>query len=291
MLTRWASWLKDLSMESGCWRQKASTGDEDWSIEAVIVLDGGPSQWGATSSRFGAVELSPFRGSLVWLLNLHHLWSSTSRVQAGRPSTSQDVPNCGHQFTISMEQSLSWKADSYSASRDIPGILWNQKNHHRIHKSPPPVPVLSQINPSTNSQPISLRYTLIVSSILRLVLPSSLIPSYFSNKTQYAPLLFPIRSTCPAHLITSFDHRTVFDNRVPIMKPLVGLVVNPVSSLMRSVRKGTWKSFWICLLMLAQSVVRLDGLVVRRGLQRRPFAADLCQWTRTAECQRSPKTG
>ena len=74
-------------------------------------------------------------------------------------------------------------------------------NYQRIHKSPPPVPVLSQINPSTRSQLISLRYTLILSSHLQLGFPNSLIPSYFPHETQYAPLLFPIRSTCPAYLI------------------------------------------------------------------------------------------
>jgi hypothetical protein len=46
-----------------------------------------------------------------------------------------------------MEQRPSWEAKSFSASQEIPHILWKLEFHYRIHKSPPPVPTLSQLNP------------------------------------------------------------------------------------------------------------------------------------------------
>ena len=45
-----------------------------------------------------------------------------------------------------MEQSPSWEASRFSASQEIPLILWNLKFHYHIHKWPPPVRILSQIN-------------------------------------------------------------------------------------------------------------------------------------------------
>jgi len=35
-----------------------------------------------------------------------------------------------------MEQSPSWEANQFSASQEIPCILWNLKVHHRIHPEP-----------------------------------------------------------------------------------------------------------------------------------------------------------
>jgi hypothetical protein len=49
--------------------------------------------------------------------------------------------------------------------------------------------------------PISVRYILILSTHLRLGLPSGLFPSGFLTNILYAFLFSPVHTTCPAHLI------------------------------------------------------------------------------------------
>jgi hypothetical protein len=71
---------------------------------------------------------------------------------------------------------------------EIPRILQILKVHCRIHKSQPPVPILSQMGPDYAPTRI-LEPILILSFHLRLGLPSGLLPSGVSTKILYAPLL------------------------------------------------------------------------------------------------------
>ena len=80
--------------------------------------------------------------------------------------------------------------------------------------------------------PTSCRSILILSTYLRLGLPSGLLPSGFPSKTLYTPLSSPIRATCPAHLILlDFITRTILGEEYKsFSSSLCNLLHSPVTS-------------------------------------------------------------
>ena len=107
-----------------------------------------------------------------------------------------------HLFLMtSLKQNPCWEANCFSASQEIPRILWNQAVYCRIYKCPSRVPLLTQIHPVHALHPMSWRSILILSHIYIRVFQVVCFPQVLPTKSLYAPLLTPIRATCSTRLI------------------------------------------------------------------------------------------
>jgi hypothetical protein len=128
-----------------------------------------------------------------------------------------------------MEQGPYWKANGSSAGQEILSILWTPKVDYRIYNSPPPVPILSQLNPvhalPPPPHPTFWRSILILSSHLRMGLPSSLLPSRLPTKILHAALPSPIHAIRPTQQRTSYLHiitMILYENLVSsLLSPLM----------------------------------------------------------------------
>jgi hypothetical protein len=92
----------------------------------------------------------------------------------------------------SIEQS-PWEANSRSASQEIPLLLYNPKFHCRVHKTPPLVTIHYPEPDESSPKPptlFPLRFILILSSHIHVVLPRGLLLSGFTTKTLCAFLIF-----------------------------------------------------------------------------------------------------
>ena len=129
---------------------------------------------------------------------------------------------CTYLRTYSMQQRPSWEANRFSASQEIPHILWNMKVHYPIHKCPPPVPILSQLDPvrAPTSHFLNIH--------LNIILPSTPECSKWSLSFRFPHqnlfYTFPLPHACymprPFHS-SRYDHPNNIGWAVQIIKLLI----------------------------------------------------------------------
>ena len=120
-----------------------------------------------------------------------------------------------------------WEANKFSTSQEIPSISWNLKFHYHIHKCPPPVPVLTQIDP------VHAPTSHFLKAYINIILPSMPGSSKWSlslrfphqNPVYTSPL--PPNVSCPSHS-SLFDHPNNTEWGVQITKLLI-IELSPLS--------------------------------------------------------------
>jgi hypothetical protein len=94
-----------------------------------------------------------------------------------------------------MELSPHREANSRVATLEIHHLLWNPNIYYCVHKTPPLVPSLSQINPVPNFSPYIYKF------LSNIVLPCTPRLSEWSLPFTFTFLIYFMRATYPAHLI------------------------------------------------------------------------------------------
>ena len=157
-----------------------------------------------------------------------------------------------------MVQSLSWEANWFATSQEIPRISRNPKVHYRTHKPPPPVSILGQPNPVhiPTSNLLEIHPNIIHPSKPRS--PQWSLSLRFPHQDPIHPFSSPIHPTCPAHLILlDFITRTILGEQYKsFSSSLCNLLHSPVTSsllgpnILRQHIHSEYVTFIACMLQL-----------------------------------------
>ena len=113
-------------------------------------------------------------------------------TKKGEPSDSSETSVLIYQTKWHHISGSCKQKNRFSASKEFVSISWSTKVHYRNHNCPPPVPILSQLDPvhSPTSHFLKIHLNIILPSMSGLSKWS--LPSGFPINTLYKPLLSPI---------------------------------------------------------------------------------------------------
>ena len=125
-------------------------------------------------------------------------------------------------LNYSMEQSPSREANRFLASQEIFRILWNQEVHCRIHKCPPYVPVLSQLDTvhAPTFHLLKIHFNIILPYMPGSSKWSLSLRFTHQNPVYTCPLLHTCYMTRPSHC-SQFNHPKNIGWEIQIIKLII----------------------------------------------------------------------